>query len=244
MTPLPPELKNIVAETERLLTAIRQLKAKKRRTVSDLRKIAELKTEISALCPPGRYAWVDGKPVVDILKKLDKIEKEHEMIKKDQYLRHVSEIDAPIGMTPHDAARHSPGPSLPRAFEEVRDREQCVYPKSEEYIFCRGAAIGVDEDGQAFHFSPELDHRFVGFLLADVGNRADVQTRGSVVLRIEGATDSDRGKAVYCAGVNSFTLCKGKGAAEIGKIRYVQDGKAAVAFRRQGDERPLNLDIQ
>ena len=244
MIVMPPDLKDVVSKADRIVAEITRFKAKKRLNLADMKRFASLKTELSALCPPGRYAWVDGKPVADILKKLDRLEKEIEIMKNDPYLRHISDVDVPIGMTPHDAAKRTGGPSLVRTFEQLRDREQRVYPKNQEYIFCKGASIGVDEDGQAFHFSQELDLRFVGFLLGDTGDRAEVLTRGSVILKIEGATDADRGAVVFCTGVNSFTLRKEKKAAEIGKIRYVQDGKAAVAFRRQGDERPLNLDIQ
>lgn len=245
MIHMPAELKTIVSETERLLTEIGQLKAKKRPLVADLRKIAELKTELTAICPPERYAWVDGLPVADILKKLHKIEKENEIMKDDQYLRNVSEIKPPLGMTAYDFARVNPGPSLVRTYETVHGQEQGVFPKSREHLLCKGAAVGIDESGRCCHFWPELDLRFVGFLEQGCDEtRAVVKTRGSVILKIEGATESDRGRAVYCLGPNSFTLAKVPGAAEIGKIRYVQGDRAAVAFRREGDDRPLNLDLR
>jgi hypothetical protein len=157
-------------------------------------------------------------------------------------LRHVSEIEVPLGLTPHDAACLSPGPSLVRTFEFVADSEQKDYPKSGEYILCKGAAVGLDESGQCCHYAPGLN--FVGFLLGQTENRACVKTRDSIVLKIEGVSDEDQRQPVFCSGPNEFTLDRQQGAVEIGKIRFVENGLAIIAFRRFNDDRPLNLDVR
>jgi hypothetical protein len=162
----------------------------------------------------------------------------------DPYLRNISEIEIPIGMTALDAAQRTPGPSLIRFYETVADKEQQDYPRLQNYILARGAAVGVDESGRCCHFWAGRELRFVGFLEGQAERRAVVKTRGSIVLHIAGVQDADRLKPVYCHGPNDFSLDKLPGAAEIGKIRYVQNGRAAVAFRREGDDRPLNLDVR
>jgi len=160
----------------------------------------------------------------------------------DNYLRHGSAIVPPIGMTPLDYAKVTPNRSLVRTFEMIHDTEQKDYPKSREHILAKGAACGLDDAGRCSHYQPGM--KFVGFMEGQSDIRAGIRTRGSVVLRIDGATDAYRGRPVYCSGCNSFTLEKQRGAVEIGRIRYVQGGRAAVAFRRFDDDRPLNLDIR
>lgn len=160
----------------------------------------------------------------------------------DPYLRHASDLKPPLGMSASDFARMTPGPSLARTFEMTRDEEQKDYPKSPKLILCRGAAIGLDESGTCTHMAPGL--KFLGFLESQNELRAGLRTRGSVLLTIPGATDKDRGKSICCDGPNSFSMGKKRGAAEIGKVRFVQNGKAAIAFRRYNDDRPLNLDVR
>jgi hypothetical protein len=70
MIHVPPELNRMLLETDDLVTRIMLLKEKKRMTMRDLHHLAVLKTELLKICPPERYAWVDGLPVVDILKTL------------------------------------------------------------------------------------------------------------------------------------------------------------------------------
>ena len=161
---------------------------------------------------------------------------------KDPYLRKASDVKPPIGMTPLDYAKVSPARSLVRTFESIHDSELKDFPKSRDHILAKGAAVGLDDSGVCSHFAPGM--KFVGLLEGQSDTRAGVRTRGAVVLRIEGATDADRGRAVYCSGCNDFSLDKERGAEEVGKIRYVQSGRVAVAFRRFDDDRPLNLDIR
>jgi hypothetical protein len=166
-------------------------------------------------------------------------------VKKDIYLRHVDEIFCPLGLTPHDAAAIQPGPSIPRTFETVSDAEQKVYPKSNTSILAKGLPVGLDDAGECHHFYPGKGLRFCGFLTGQTAQQAAVKTRGSIVLRIDGVTDTDndRGKEVYCGGPNIFSLTQQKGGALIGQVRYVQNGRAAVAFRGVDDKRPPNLII-
>lgn len=160
---------------------------------------------------------------------------------QDPYMRHVSEIDTTWGTNAFDAALRLPGPSLLRTYECIDDTEQKDFPKSRNHVLCKGAAVGLDESGQCCHMVPGM--KFMGFLEAQTETRAGVRTRGSVVLQIEGVVDSDVKKPVYCSGANDFSLDKKRGSSEIGKIRYIQNGRAAVAFKRFDDDRPLSLDV-
>lgn len=163
----------------------------------------------------------------------------------DPFLRLTKDVKCPLGLTPHDAARLQPGQSIPRTFEQIDDVEQKNYSKSEEYILAQGAAVGLADNGQCCHFWPGRVSRFVGFLMGSNENRASVKTRGSIVIKIEGTTNADRGKPVYCFGPNNLSLEKAPGAAEIGKIRYVQgNGLASVAFKRYDSDKPLNLSLK
>lgn len=76
MIRMPLELRNLVSETETRLSAIAILRARSRLTTAELRKLALLNARLLILCPPERYAWIDGLPVVDILKTLNQQEME------------------------------------------------------------------------------------------------------------------------------------------------------------------------
>ena len=163
---------------------------------------------------------------------------------QDPYLKHVSDIEVPLGMTAHDAARVSPGPKIVRTFELLADSEEKDFPKSADHILAKGAACGLDETGQCSHLSPDFP-TFCGFLEGSTADRATLKTRGSVILQIEGAEDErHRGEPVFCYGPSDFTLDQVRGSVEIGRIRFVQDGRVAVAFKRFDDSRPLNLSLR
>ena len=70
MIHLPPELRNLIAETDRCLLAITLLRCRNPLTTAELRRLAELKAALLQMCPRERYSWIDGLPVVDILKTL------------------------------------------------------------------------------------------------------------------------------------------------------------------------------
>lgn len=161
----------------------------------------------------------------------------------DPFLRKAEDIKCPLGLTPFDAVRIQPGPGLARTFERVRDEEQRDYSKQSDLILSCGCAVGLDDDGNVQHYYAGRVGRFVGFLLAQTASRATVRTRGSIVLKVEGATADDRGAAVYCISPNEFTIKKVRGAAEIGVVRYEQGGRFAVAFRRYDSEKPLDLRL-
>ena len=74
MNHVPPDLKRMIDETERLFSEIRLLRGKDRPTVAELRKLAVLRAELLRTCPPERYAWLNGLPVIDILKTLNQQE--------------------------------------------------------------------------------------------------------------------------------------------------------------------------
>ena len=79
MIAMPQELTLMLTETDRLTTAIRLLRAKKRLTLTELKQLAGLKADLLQLCPADRYAWREGLPVIDILKTLQQIETEKEI---------------------------------------------------------------------------------------------------------------------------------------------------------------------
>lgn len=76
MNYLPAELQHIVSEGDRLTEEIQLLRSKKRLTAADLRRLADLSAKLLKVCPTARYAWIDGIPACDILKTLQRIEKE------------------------------------------------------------------------------------------------------------------------------------------------------------------------
>ena len=170
---------------------------------------------------------------------------------QDLYLRHTQDFKPRIGFTSLDESQATAGPSLNRTFERLPDpREEImhVFKRDPEEILCKGAACGLDAEGIARHF--QLGLGFLGFVERNVERYSSlitdgvcVKTRGAVNLKVEGATDEHRGKPVFCSGPNDFSLEKQRGAAEIGKIRYFQNGRASVAFRRFDDNRPLNLSL-
>ncbi len=72
--PMPDELVHMILESDELQGRINALRAKPRLTLADLREIVNLKVEIQKRCPPNRYVWLNGRPVIDVLKSLNKIE--------------------------------------------------------------------------------------------------------------------------------------------------------------------------
>ena len=74
MIHVPQELQRMIAETNRLSAEIQRIREKERPNVAEMRRLALLKAELLCNCPPERYAWVDGLPVVDILKTLSQQE--------------------------------------------------------------------------------------------------------------------------------------------------------------------------
>jgi len=163
----------------------------------------------------------------------------------DPFLRKPADIVAPVGMNKFDAAKLQPSKGTARTFEQIDDTEQKEYPKSEEEILAQGMAVGMANNGHCCHYWPGRVEKFLGFLVGSNETRATVKTRGSIVLKIDGATKQDRGKTVYCEGPNSFSLHKSAGAAEIGTIRHVEgNGQAAIAFRRFDSEKPLSLNVK
>jgi len=162
----------------------------------------------------------------------------------DPYLRHTSDFTPPIGMTPLDQAKHSPGRCLARVYEHGEDRAQSSFAKRPEEILVAGACVGKDpEDGKCTHFTKGMP--FLGFLVGQTSDRAVVNTRGSLILSIVGVSEGDRGKPVFCTGPNSFSLRSSAGSQECGAVRHVaENGRAAVAFRSTGDCKPLDLDIR
>lgn len=157
----------------------------------------------------------------------------------DPYIRLTKAVTPRAGFTALDEVRATGGPSLTRVYERVPDEKQSRFDRNPEKILCPGAALGRDAAGEVHHYRQGL--KFIGFLIANGESDLAVKVRGSIVLSIPGAFEVNRGDSVYCSGPNTFSL--EPIGAEIGKVRYYQDGRCAVAFRRQGDEKPLDLRI-
>jgi hypothetical protein len=74
---VPAEIIDMVLRSEKLKDEIQMLRNKPRLSLSDLRALASLKADLLGVCPMERYVWREGKPAVDILKELTKIQSLH-----------------------------------------------------------------------------------------------------------------------------------------------------------------------
>jgi hypothetical protein len=163
----------------------------------------------------------------------------------DPFLRTTDGIlHTPNCVHPFDFVQGKPGPSLIRTYEYIPDRKQIDLPKYKNQVLCKGSAVGLDQDDKIVHFFSGRGLRFAGFLEGQTIDRAALWARGSVVLDIEGADDKKhRGAKVYCSGPNEFSLDHKRGSAEIGKIRFVQDGRSHVFFKQEDDKEPCYLIV-
>jgi uncharacterized DUF497 family protein len=69
-------LRKIYERTRDLLKVSRELQSRENPSEADIEQLAFLVMELSELCPPERYAWIDGLPAIDIVAELTKIEDE------------------------------------------------------------------------------------------------------------------------------------------------------------------------
>ncbi len=163
----------------------------------------------------------------------------------DPFLRTTDGIlKTPNHIHPFDFVQSQPGKSLIRVYEYIPDRKQIDLPKYKNQILCKGSAVGVDQDNHVVHFYAGRGLRFCGFLEGQTADRAAIWVRGSVVLDIPGADDTKhRGAKVYCTAPNEFSLGHKRGAAEIGKIRFVQNGRSHVFFKQEEDNAPCYLIV-
>lgn len=161
----------------------------------------------------------------------------------DEYSVYAKDINPRPGLTPLDEFKLQGGKSILRAYEQVRDVEERLFPRDPLTILAQGAALGQDEHGTVTLYRPNRNQKFLGFLRANSENQVAVMVRGSVVLRIPGVSENHVGRCIYVHGPNKFSLTEGQGSALIGQIRYIQGNRCAVAFKREGDQRPLNLTV-
>lgn len=70
---LPGNLLAQHARSKQIIREIHHLELKPYLTEEDMRSIAELRAELSTLLTPKRFCWIDGRPVIDILDELIKI---------------------------------------------------------------------------------------------------------------------------------------------------------------------------
>lgn len=126
-----------------------------------------------------------------------------------------------------------------RTYETTIEKEYLTFLKSEAVATAKGEAL-FEQNGMAVPFSK--DANFAGFVEGHYSNgNVCAIVRGSIVLKIPGSSDKDRGKPVY-AGENHFSF-NPKDGPLIGKVRHCEDERCAIAFRRPDDTRPLNLDV-
>lgn len=182
------------------------------------------------------------------MKNLDEIKqagKELSSVFYDPYIRLVKDIPAPpLGMSIIQFSKVRPGPSIPRDRETGLKEENRGYPRDKGELLCRGAAVGLDENGVCRHIWPHfVPQRFLGFAIANLENdQILVTTLGAFQLRIPGIKPADHRKPVYASGPNTFTLEKQKAVVKIGIVRFVQpdvSDRASVAFKRHDSEEKL-----
>lgn len=161
---------------------------------------------------------------------------------EDPYITYERDVKVPLGLSVEQAVRQIPRINISRTYESINDTEQVDRKRLKDEILCPGAACGISADGLVRHFFPDRDLSWLGFLIALGDNGVVcVRTRGSVILHLPGAV---RGQRVFCSGPDKFSLIETKGSVEIGLVRHISEAvKAAVAFKRAGDSRPLNLDV-
>jgi hypothetical protein len=179
------------------------------------------------------------------MKEKDQIKQAGKELSHDPYLRYIKNIPKPpLGMSIIDFSKVSPGPSIPRDRELGLKEENRSYPRDKGELLCRGATVGLDENGVCRHIWPHFaPQRFLGFAIANLENdQILVATLGAFQLRIPGIKPADQGAPVYASGPNTFTLEKQKAVVEIGIVRFVQPGvsdRASVAFKRYDSKEKL-----
>jgi hypothetical protein len=162
----------------------------------------------------------------------------------DHFLIHSKDVTPRLGCTFLDEMKLRGGQSLARKWESVQDAQEQQFKRDPLAFLCQGAAMGLSEkENIAVHYWAGRNLKFIGFLIGQAETGAVIKTRGSVVLLVPGAIEGDRGRSVFCTAPNAFSLSRASGAAEIGQIRYVQNGHCAVAFKRADDEKPLDLSL-
>lgn len=161
----------------------------------------------------------------------------------DEYLQTTEGVRPPNCIHPFDFLKRQPKKSLNRTYEMIEDRKQTHLPKYPTHVLTQGSAVGLNCDQKVCHFYPDQDLIFLGFLEGQSEDQAAVWVRGSVSLYVEGADEGSRGQKVYCSGPDSFSLRKSRGSAEIGIVRFSQNGRCNVFFRREGDPIPCDLHI-
>jgi hypothetical protein len=158
----------------------------------------------------------------------------------DPYLIIANSIKPRVGFTIIDEAKTILRKTIGRYFETRPDQEERKYRRNPLIIPNVGAAAGIDESGLLMHFWAGYGLRFIGFIISIGDDLVAVRTRGSVFLTLPGAKP---GQTVFCLGSNCFSLTPAPGAVEIGRVRFVEGkSRAAVAFKSEGDSRPLDLD--
>jgi len=128
---------------------------------------------------------------------------------------------------------------LPRSRDKKKgEARRQIFTRDPDYLLCRGAAVGLCNDGLVRHVLPEnyekRSQRFTGFMLTNqYPNRSVVVIEGAYMLQVIGLKGNDKGKPVYAVGPNQFSMDQSKGL-KIGYVDFVQPdqrNQASVAFQ-------------
>lgn len=163
----------------------------------------------------------------------------------DPYLRYVRDYNPTPGFTAFDYAKRQPTKNCFIRTYEIDGVEWSSFSKSPEVVLAQGAACGIDKNGVCQHFWLNRGLKFVGFLGGQTETEARVMTLGVIELRFGSIDYSkiEKGAPVFCLAPNEFSLCGRDGAPIIGVVTIVrvQENCVKVAFRKEGDMRPLGI---
>ena len=173
---------------------------------------------------------------------------------RDSFLWRLSEFEGtvPTGLTVFDVMTKDIRLYLKRVRMKGDSSEgaEQTFRTDPDELLCRGAAVGVCDDGLLRHFhSLNKPQKFAGFVMAMIEpGKCLVWCRGRTVLTVREVQISDIANLVYCVELDVFTLTPvsqlGTGA-EMGRVVCLEDqsGCAVVAFKSADDDRALDLRI-
>jgi hypothetical protein len=146
-------------------------------------------------------------------------------------------------MSALEFAMRSPGPHISRQYYSIEIQEERRLPgPGNGELLCRGAALGLCEDGRIRHFRAYYGRqRFTGFHEKTIDTETIlVRSRGSVELYV--GPDARPGATVYVHDVDDFSLSDTTGGCEIGIVLSLvpdRPGNAVVLFKSVDDPRPV-----
>jgi hypothetical protein len=64
---------DVVNRTRALNIEIKTIRQHPDKTLSHFQRLALLRTELLRLCPPRRYVWLGGRPIIDLLSEVSRL---------------------------------------------------------------------------------------------------------------------------------------------------------------------------